>query len=308
VYPVGSSLTPGSPAQPAPVVLATCAEQPGLDEEGLLLQAALHAHGILAVPVPWTEDGYPWQTAVAVLPRATWDYYRHLRRFVAWISTLGGRLMNPPVMVAWNVTKTYLSDLADDGVPVVATRFIRPGQPYDLPGGPCVIKPAAAAGANGAAHHSDVPSAGEHVRALHAAGRTAMVQPYMASVDVEGETEVVFLGGRVSHGLRKAPLLAPGRPPSTATWRDDEHVSARHPGPDMLAVARAAHDAVAARFGAAPLYARVDMLRGPGGQALVAELELIECSLGLQHAPGSAELFAAALARRFPQLIAKRAQ
>lgn len=296
----------GSRALTASLVLATCAEHPGLDEEGLLLQAALQARGIRSDSVPWTEDTYPWQTAVAVLPRATWDYYRHLSRFAAWASGLGARLVNPPVMVAWNATKQYLADLADDGVPVVATRFIRPGQAYDIPGGPYVIKPAVAAGANGAAYHRDAASACAHVRALHAAGRTAMIQPYMTSIDAEGETEVVFLDGQVSHSLRKAPLLSPGQPPSSATWRDDEDVSARRPGRGMLAAARAAHGAVAARFGTAPLYARVDMLRGPGNQVLVAEVELIECSLGLQHAPGSAELFADAIARRFPRLAARR--
>jgi hypothetical protein len=286
----------------ASVVLATCDEHPGLDEEGLLLQAALKARGIRAEPVPWTDDAYPWQTAFAVLPRATWDYYRHPDRFAAWVSGLGARLVNPPAMVAWNATKRYLTDLANAGIPVVTTRFIRPGQPCDLAPGPCVIKPAVAAGGNGAAYHSDRASARAHVRALQAAGRTAMVQPYLASVDVEGETEVVLLGGQVSHGLRKAPQLSPGRPPSAATWRDDEDVSARDPDPDMVQAARAAYAAVAARFGAAPLYARVDLLRGPENQALVGEFELIECSLGLQHAPGSAELFADAITRRFPQL------
>jgi glutathione synthase/RimK-type ligase-like ATP-grasp enzyme len=287
-------------------VLATCAEQPGLDEEGLLLQAALEERGVLAVPVPWTDARYPWETALVVLPRTTWDYCRHLRRFTAWASGLGTRLVNPPAMVRWNADKRYLRDLAHDGIPVVATRFIQPGQRYDLPGEPCVVKPTVAAGANGAAYHTEVASARRHITALHVAGRTAMVQPYVDTVNHDGETEVVFLGGRVSHGLRKAAMLAPGQQPSTATWRDDENVG---PGPvrlDMLQAARAAHEAVAARFGTAPLYARVDLLRGPDNQVLVAELELIECSLGLQHAPGSAGLFAGVIARQFPRLTFRR--
>jgi hypothetical protein len=293
---------------PAPVVLATCAEQPGLDEEGLLLQAALRERSILAVPVPWTDTAYPWETAVVVLPRTTWDYYRHLGRFNAWASGLGTRLVNPSAMVRWNADKRYLRDLAHDGIPVVATRFIHPGQRFDLPGEPCVVKPAVAAGANGAAFHADVASARRHVTALHVVGRTAMVQPYMDAVDRDGETEVVFLGGRVSHGLRKAAMLAPGLQPSTATWRDDEDVG---PGPvrsDMLEAACAAHEAVAARFGIAPLYARVDLLRGPDNQILVTEPELIECSLGLQHAPASAGLFAGVIARHFSRLAARRSQ
>jgi hypothetical protein len=54
---------------------------------------------------------------------------------------------------------------------------------------------------------------------------------------------------------------------------------------------------VAERFGP-PLYARVDVLRGDSGEPAVLELELIEPSLFLDFAPGSAEALARALVRR----------
>lgn len=66
---------------------------------------------------------------------------------------------------------------------------------------------------------------------------------------------------------------------------------------DVVALARRAHDIVAERFGA-PLYARIDVLRDDDGEPVVLELELIEPSLFLDHAPGSAQALADALLRR----------
>ena len=42
------------------------------------------------------------------------------------------------------------------------------------------------------------------------AGRTVMVQPYVASVDAAGERALVFVDGAHSHTARKGPLLTPG--------------------------------------------------------------------------------------------------
>jgi hypothetical protein len=51
------------------------------------------------------------------------------------------------------------------------------------------------------------------------------------------------------------------------------------------------------RFGAAPLYARVDLLPGPDGAPLLLELELAEPSLFLATDPDAAARTAGALIR-----------
>jgi hypothetical protein len=286
----------------APVAIATCAALPGLDEEGQLLQTALAAQGIRAVAASWNDSAFPWERCPAIIVRSTWDYYDDLRRFSAWVASLAGRVLNPGALVAWNAHKGYLSDLAAVGIPVVHTRYVAPGEPYELPSGRVVIKPAISAGANGAAAHDDRAAAGEHIRALHAAGRTVMIQPYLESADAE--TAVVFIDGEVSHGMRKGPMLSPGEPPESGLWRPED-MSRRLPTRDMLRVARAAHDAVVARFGTIPLYARADLLRGRDGAPLLLELELIEPSLWLR--PDSAERLAAAISRRHPSLTRETA-
>jgi hypothetical protein len=47
-----------------------------------------------------------------------------------------------------------------------------------------------------------------------------------------------------------------------------------------------------------PLYARIDVMDGPGGEMLLSELELIEPSLFFPHGPGSVSRFADAAERR----------
>ena len=56
-----------------------------------------------------------------------------------------------------------------------------------------------------------------HAAALQAEGRTVLVQPYHPRID-EGETALVFLGGRQSHAFTKGPILPP---PGTAPVFDE---------------------------------------------------------------------------------------
>jgi hypothetical protein len=52
-----------------------------------------------------------------------------------------------------------------------------------------------------------VDAARRHVARLHAAGQTALVQPYLPAVDAGGETALVFFGSRFSHAVAKGPVL-----------------------------------------------------------------------------------------------------
>jgi hypothetical protein len=122
-----------------------------------------------------------------------------------------------------------------------------------------------------------------------------MVQPYLASVDTVGETAVVCLDGQPSHVLRKRAVL---RPDEVAPVREGDIGAAEAMYEDDLVVASTATDAelafaadvlawVTARFGAAPLYARVDMVAGDDGAPVLMELEAVEPYLYLAESPGS---------------------
>ena len=283
------------------VAIATCTELPSLDAEGQLLLAALRGHGVTAEPAIW-NSGRSWEQYDLVVLRTTWDYFRPklIGRFLSWTRAMGERLINPAPVVAWNADKSYLLDLEHAGVPVVATCYLQPGDHFELPAGRCVVKPACSAGVNDAAAYDQehAQQAFRHVRALQDAGRAVLLQPYYSRVDTDGETAVIFLDGQVSHSIRKGPLLTAGRPVEEGPWREED-ITARAAEPDMLKLARSTHDLIARRFGP-PLYARIDLLRDDHGQPAVLEAELIEPSLFLQFAPGSADNLAAAIARRSP--------
>ena len=277
--------------------MATCAALPDLVAEGRLLCAALDGYGVEAEPVVWDSDSRDWGRFSAVIIRTAEDYFRNVPRFLDWAWSLDGRLYNDPRIVSWNVDKErYLGELSQAGIPVVETRYAAPGEPYRIPSGKYVVKPAVSAGSNQTTAYGEGEEsrAVAHIASLHRAGRTVMIQPYYERVDSDGETAVVYVDGTVSGCMRKEPLLAPGRPPAESLL---EEMSVCTPRGRALELAERVHSLVAARFGV-PLYARIDMVPDGNGNPVVIEAELTEPLLFLDHLPGSADTLAGALLRR----------
>ena len=269
------------------IVFAGCAALPDGDGDDAGLVAALRHRGLHARWMSW-DDPATLEADVVIL-RAAWDYTERLDEFLAWTHRVQN-LLNPPDVVAWNTDKRYLADLAGAGVPTVPSRFIAPGQPFELPaailagGGEVVVKPAVGAGSAGALRFSEAEPAAAHAAALHAGGRTVLVQPFDPRVE-EGETALVFLGGSASHAFTKGPILPP---PGGAPLFDDsgtyahERLSPAEPEFELWDLGYSALAAAAARLEIAVselLYARVDVIGGPDAPVLL-ELELVEPSLG----------------------------
>jgi hypothetical protein len=288
------------------VALATCAALPSGDEDGDLLLAELAAAGVDASWQVWDDPYANWSHDLVVV-RSTWDYTLAREQFLAWTRKVA-RLANPAPVIAWNSDKTYLRDLADAGIPVVATSYAAPGEEIDLPMvEEFVVKPSVGAGSRGAGRFAaaEHEQAREHARHLHAAGRTVLLQPYLAAVDSVGETSLIYLEGEFSHAITKQAMLPVGAvnllDASTGRASDSlyvaENISARRASPDELAVGELVMNEVSRRFGSPLLYARVDLLPTATGPELV-ELELAEPSLFLEFADGAAARFAAAIAGR----------
>jgi glutathione synthase/RimK-type ligase-like ATP-grasp enzyme len=197
-------------------------------------------------------------------------------------------------VVRWNMSKTYLLELAAAGVPVVPTVVTGPGEVPSVPAGwdDVVVKPAIGAGAQGTSRHGGTASrVADEVAAIHATGRPALLQPYVSGIDAVGETCVVFVGGRFSHAVRKHALLR-DTTAQTGQLFAEEVIDPMTATAQERAVADAALAALpfdVARSG----YARVDLFPTPEGP-VVNEVELIEPSLFLMHGgPGAAEALAA---------------
>jgi glutathione synthase/RimK-type ligase-like ATP-grasp enzyme len=215
--------------------------------------------------------------------------------------------MNAPRVVRWNTDKHYLSELARAGVPVIPSTFIEPGENPERALGAFlashtaaefVVKPSVGAGSRDAQRHvrTQADPALTQAQRLLDAERSVLLQPYLESVDTDGETALMFFDGRFSHAIRKGPLLPRGSTASPAVGLfAPEKVTSRTPGADEL---RVAEQVLAALPFEAPLYARVDLIRDSQGAPTLLEIELTEPSLFFAHASGAAERFAAEVVKR----------
>jgi hypothetical protein len=259
------------------VVLASCDRLPRGDGDEESLVAALQRDG---VDVEWRPWGSEVEADLVVL-RTTWDYPDHLDEFLAWCSSVP-TLANPLPVVRWNIDKSYMAELAARGVPVVPTAVVRPGEEPVFPDGEFVVKPAVGAGSRGAGRFTDHAAARAHLESL---GVTALVQPYQSSVDAHGETALVFFAGEYSHSFHKGPMLAQGLAEAESGLYVEERLGSIEPSPRQVALAEqvldVAADLLSLRRGDF-LYARVDVVEGPGGEPLLLELELTEPSLGFK--------------------------
>jgi hypothetical protein len=263
------------------IVLAGCPALPEGDGDDDGLVAALRQRGLHARWLSW-DDPQTLEADLVIL-RAAWDYIDRLDEFLAWTRAVPN-LLNAPAVVAWNTDKRYLADLAAQGVPTVPSRFFAPGERVLLPKGEVVVKPAVGAGSVGAQRFTDAGQALAHAEALHADGRTALVQPYDARI-ADGESALVFLGGSQSHAFTKGPILPPpGQAPEfdeSGTYAQ-ETLTPADPDFEVWHVGHEALAAAAAHLGIDVgdfLYARVDVI-GDRHDAQVLELEVVEPSLG----------------------------
>jgi hypothetical protein len=264
-----------------------------VDPDLPLATAALRDAGHTVDLVRWDDPAVDWSAVGLAVVRSCWDYAWRLEEFLAWAADLSGgatRLRNSVELLRWNTDKTYLRDLEGAGIPVVRTVW-DPVRADELPDAEeWVVKPSVSAGSRDTARWSTAGEALAHAASLTGAGRTAMVQPYLARVDDEGETAMLFIGGSFSHAVRKGPLLKRGE--GVRQDRDSRgDLRPVTPTEAQRAVAESVFAAVPDLVGAgsSPLYARIDLVDDAAGGPVVLELELTEPSLFLPQAPGGAD-------------------
>jgi hypothetical protein len=130
-----------------------------------------------------------------------------------------------------------------------------------------------------------------------------MVQPYIASVDSEGETKLVFIEGDLSHAVRIGPLLAAGEGVVNRLWERAVPMDATAPTIAQLGTARGVLAAVQAELPDALLYARVDLVTSDTGEPLLGEVELVDPSLFLRFANSASGRLAVAIRARAGRCI-----
>lgn len=287
---------------PPKVAVATCRPVPVHAADDPLLLRALEAAGVDTTHAAWDDPEQDWSSYDLVVIRSTWDYPGRRDAFVDWAHAVRA-LANPADVVEWNTDKAYLGELGAAGVPVVPTRWFRPGDSAELVAewSEVVVKPSVSAGAADTSRYAadEAERALAHIDRLMAAGRTAMLQPYLSRVDDDGETALIFIDGRFSHAMRKGPILGLGQAALTAeTYR--EEMTQREPSVAELEVASQVLAAVPGG-GERLLYARIDLIPGSDGSPVLIEAELTEPSLFLDSVEGSVDRLVDAIVRRLEQ-------
>ena len=262
------------------------------------LAAALTPAGITVEGSAWTahvEDasgltGYP-----LVLPLIVWGYHRDHGRWMQACETwaaAGVRMLNPPSVIGWNSDKSYLGRLADKGVAIPPTIWVDGPIQTDVDAAfdrfgtdRLIVKPRVSGGAWKTLRLAQ----GE--RLVDAPDGPAMIQPYLPSIETEGETSLLFFGGRLSHVVNKRPVSGEFR---IQVQFGGQYVALPEPPAGALALAEKTLAAIDEDL----LYARIDMARGPDGGWLLMEAELIEPDFYLGSAPEGGRRFAEAVKAR----------
>ncbi len=275
------------------VAVATCAGDDVDPDSGPLLDA-LASEGLEGELCVWDDPAVDWSRFDLVVVRSTWDYAPRRAEFLAWARSVA-RIANPYRVLEYSSDKHYLADLAARGHATVPSLFCDVGASPAFPSGDFVVKPCVGAGSLDAERYrfDEHERAAAHVARLHAIGRDALIQPYVASVDEVGERALVFVDGSFSHAMTKAAMLNVASLDRNALFRR-EQMSVATGEPD--AVAFASNVLEDGGFGGL-LYGRVDVVRLDGRWA-VMELELVEPSLFLTYRPEAATTLARAVARR----------
>jgi len=281
------------------IAIATCADYAHLKVDDELLGEELAARGVEAASVIWDRNGNELTGFDACIVSSTWDYHEKHKEFLAWARQVEAAmpLWNDANTIAWNSNKRYLRALEESGVPIVPTiwaeRGERPALGEVLMGKgwvEAIVKPVVDLGARNLirvrAEENKSQEALERVLARH----DAMLQPFLPSVEAQGELSLIYIDGNYSHAVRKRP--APGDFRVQSIWGGTFEPA--KPAPEHVGIA----ERTLALVDPTPLYARVDLVNDLNGQPRLIELELIEPNLYLtEHPPAVAALADAVLLR-----------
>lgn len=252
--------------------------------------ALIERAGFAVAPRIWWDAG-ELAGFDLVLPLYAWGYQRDAARWFAALDRWEAEAVpfaNPLAMLRWNSDKSYLADLEWAGVPVVPTIFAEALDDTALAGArnrfgsSLVVKPPISGGADRTFRLGlDDPVPAE------VASERMMIQPLLPGIADPGEYSLFYFGGVYSHAILKRPRKG--------DFRVQEQFGGSEIAVDPPRGAHVVGDAALAACPETPLYARADMVTDGAGVMRLMELELIEPSLWLHHAPDGGALFTDAL-------------
>ncbi|MEL6688550.1 MAG: hypothetical protein AAFP97_13165 [Pseudomonadota bacterium] len=252
-------------------------------EELASLQSGFEPLGLSIDPVLWDDAADHFVDFDAFLPLMVWDYFEgNEDRFLATMAQINETtpVLNTPDLLRWNSDKRYLDEMAAKGATVIPTHTVEGVTKDDAISAfevfgtdRIVIKPQVGGGAwRQVLHAKGDPWPGADELPLEG----ALIQPFLPSVQSEGEYSFLYFGGTFSHALVKTAKAGDYRIQSIYGGAEETY----HPSQAEIEAA----NEILATLDTVPLYARVDLLRGLDGELALIELEMIEPYLYLPHA------------------------
>lgn len=261
------------------------------------LAPAFAKQGLDLRVVDWEAPLIEFAGLELVMLGTAWNYQDKSEQFIARLEALeasGIIVCNGTDIVRWNATKTYLRELAQRGAATLPTLWQTDVGPNELHEAfnhfdcdALVVKRQIGAGALDQLLIPREKLPDDDWRY----GHRAMLQPFLPAIAKEGEFSFIFIDGELCHALRKQPARGDYRIQSLYGGTESVH----QPSLSQAIAAAAIIDAMPF---APPLYARIDMLRGPDGALMIMEAELIEPYLYPEQGPELGERLAHAIARR----------
>jgi glutathione synthase/RimK-type ligase-like ATP-grasp enzyme len=167
----------------------------------------------------WQDKNVDWYKFDAAVIRSTWNYVPFRDEFVSWSKEVETetKLFNSSRIIEWNTDKKYLLELEKNGIPIIPTNFCSKLDEADVhlnwafdQANAVAIKPSIGAGARLAGRATSKDEAKILLKKIFDNNRIAMIQPYVESVDLEGEKAIVVIDGKLSHVANKVPALTKG--------------------------------------------------------------------------------------------------
>lgn len=244
--------------------------------------------------VAWDETGIETRGYDAAVIRTTWDYHERPELFVATLERFeraGLPVYNSSSVVRWNARKTYLQELGPSAIETIwadKADAVAVAQAFDaLSAAEIVVKPQVGAGSIRTVRLKR--NAWSEADLIAGPLGPAMIQPYLRSIETEGERSLFWFGGVFSHAIRKVPQSGDW----LANMPGKTRFLAEAPPPEAMEAAEAARE----RSPQDLLYVRIDLVLGDDGKWRVIEIEAIEPYLFLDFAPEAAGFFVDAITR-----------
>ncbi|WP_420317088.1 ATP-grasp domain-containing protein [Ekhidna sp.] len=263
--------------------------------EDRLVMEALEKRGFKSKKVAWSDSSFDWTQTKAAIFRTTWDYAEKFSAFSDWLMevSMKTKLINNYETIIWNLDKHYLSDLKSNGVNVVETYFIEPGDSRslkelheELGWQKTVLKPAISASAKDTFKLSvETLSDYEDRYAYLIKDESMLLQPFQDDVINRGELSLMLIGDEYTHAVLKVAK------PGDFRVQDDFGGSVKDYKPTKKEIELAIAAVKACEY--KPLYARVDIVNDNDGNPAVSELELVEPEMWFRKNEKAAELLAA---------------